>query len=71
MNQTSSGDSEKGEKENGFGGALPWVSKRLEMREERRQTLKYVSRILFMGGAMGLIFVAALRLTVVSIESVH
>ena len=56
---------------NGYGGRLPIGSIRLEKREKRKRRLKYVTKLLFMGGALGLILISVLRFTAAGALGVH
>ena len=52
------------------GSRLPIGSKKLKKREQRRRRLLYASRFLFLGGAVGLIVLSALRFTSVNSSTV-
>ena len=59
------------EKEKRYGGKLPIGSKKLKKREKRRRRLLYASKFLFLGGAIGLVVISALRFTSVNTPTVH
>jgi hypothetical protein len=40
-------------------------------KEKRKQTLLYVTKFMFIGGALGLVLIAFLRFTAVDSPSVH
>ena len=50
---------------------MPLGSKKLKKREKRRRRLLYASKFLFLGGAVGLIVLSALRFTSVNTPTVH
>ena len=56
---------------NAYAGSLPIGSHRLQKREKRKRRLKYVTRFLFLGGAIGLVVISALRFTAVTQQSIH
>ena len=56
---------------NPLDGKMPIGSKRLQERNRRKRTLRYFTKILFFGGAIGLIVIAALRFSTLSTESIH
>lgn len=55
---------------NPHNGRLPIGSARLERKERRKRTLQYVTKTLFLGGAIGLIVISALRFTTLGTKSV-
>jgi membrane associated rhomboid family serine protease len=56
---------------NSYGGRMPIGSLRLEKKQKRKRRLKYVTKLMFLGGALGLILIAALRFTSVGASGVN
>ena len=56
---------------NEFGGRLPIGSMKHYRKEKRKQTLLYVTKFMFIGGALGLVLIAFLRFTAVDTPTVH
>ena len=56
--------------QNEYGGKLPIGSMKMHKKEKRRRNLLYISRMMFMMGAVGLIAISVLKLTAVNTSSV-
>lgn len=56
--------------ENKYGGTLPIGSRRLQKRAQRKKNLKYVSKFMFIGGAVGLVVISAIRFSTSGLNSV-
>jgi hypothetical protein len=56
---------------NEYGGRLPIGSMKELNKEKSKRTLLYISRLMFLGGAFGLLAIGVLRLTAVDTTTVH
>ncbi len=56
---------------NEYGGRLPIGSMKHYKEEKRKYTLLYVTKFMFIGGALGLVLISFLRFTAVDTPTVH
>lgn len=57
--------------ENEYGGKLPIGSMKERKKEKRKRNLLYITRMMFIMGAVGLLAIAVLRFTAVNTPSVQ